>query len=96
LTTVGAVLYQRLKLPEGESFSKKEADELNVVEVEGIWYEEQPVAFVSKKLNAAEQNWDAREREAYAIYWAVEKKFREYIMFQDFELEIDHRSLKWA
>jgi hypothetical protein len=96
LTTLGAVLFQRVKLPKGETYSKKDEDQLNVIKVDEEWYEERPVAFISKKLTGAEQKWDAREREAYAIYWAIEKKFREYVMFQDFEVETDHRSLKWV
>jgi hypothetical protein len=96
LTTIGAVLFQRVKLTEGETYSKKEEEQMNVVQVDGQWYEEQPVAFISKKLTATEQAWDTREREAYAIYWAVEKKLKEYVMFQDFEVETDHQSLKWT
>eukprot|EP00916_Digyalum_oweni_P010954 GHVL01018225.1.p1 GENE.GHVL01018225.1~~GHVL01018225.1.p1 ORF type:complete len:170 (-),score=22.87 GHVL01018225.1:309-818(-) len=53
----------------------------------------QPIEYVSKKLST-EQRWDTREKEAYAIKWALEK-FREYIKIGKVILFSDHQSLKW-
>lgn len=55
---------------------------------------EKPIAFMSKKLNAAQRNYNTTELECLAAVLAI-KKFRHYIDGYEFELITDHASLKW-
>ena len=50
--------------------------------------------FASYKFKDAERRWSTREKEAYAIVWAVEK-FRTYVMAAPFEVYTDHENLRW-
>lgn len=56
--------------------------------------EENPIAFMSKKLNSAQRNYSVTEKECLAAIEAVEK-FRCYIELQEFEIITDHSSLVW-
>lgn len=49
--------------------------------------------FAAKSRTLAERNWDTRDRECYAIRWAVER-FREYTKAGKCVISIDHESLK--
>ena len=53
-----------------------------------------PVAFESKKLDRAQRNYSAYERELLAIIHAL-KKWRHYLYGATFEVCTDHESLKW-
>lgn len=53
-----------------------------------------PVEFYSKSLSKTQQNWPAREREAYAIVIAL-LKFDCYLRGRSFTVHTDHESLKW-
>ncbi|MCO5558830.1 hypothetical protein L7F22_012418 [Adiantum nelumboides] len=53
-----------------------------------------PIAFESKKLDCAQQNYSAYERELLAIIHAL-KKWRHYLFGATFEVRTDHESLKW-
>lgn len=55
---------------------------------------EHPIAYVSRSLNKAEQNYSATEREALAVIFAVEK-FQAYLGSRKFKVVTDHSSLKW-
>ena len=55
---------------------------------------ERPIAFYSRKLNRAQQNYSITELECYAAYMSI-KKFREYIEWHEFTVITDHASLKW-
>ena len=55
---------------------------------------ERPIAFYSKKLNRAQQNYSITELECLAAYLSI-KKFREYIEGHEFKVITDHASLKW-
>lgn len=55
---------------------------------------ENPVAYYSQKLNAAQQNYSVTEKECLAAVMAV-KRFRPYIELMEFTLITDHASLKW-
>lgn len=55
---------------------------------------EHPIAYVSRSLNKAEQNYSATEREALAVIFAVEK-FQAYLGSKKFKVVTDHSSLKW-
>jgi transposase InsO family protein len=53
-----------------------------------------PVEFYSKTLSQTQQNWPAREREAFAIVAALQK-FDHYVRGRSFVVHTDHESLKW-
>ena len=56
--------------------------------------EGRPVAFASKKLNQAQRNYSAYERELFAIVYAL-KQWRHYLYGAQFEVVFDHESIKW-
>ena len=53
-----------------------------------------PIAYTSRTLNKAEQNYSTTERELCAIIWGV-KQFRPYLLGQEFNIITDHRALTW-
>ena len=52
------------------------------------------VAFESKKLNNAQRNYSAYERELYAIVHSL-KKWRHYLYGATFDVPFDQESIKW-
>ena len=55
---------------------------------------ERPIAFYSKKLNRAQQNYSITELECLAAIKSIEK-FRAYLEGLEFKVITDHASLKW-
>ena len=53
-----------------------------------------PIAFESKKLNRAQQNYSAYERELFAIIHAL-RTWGHYLYGSQFEIVFDHESIKW-
>lgn len=55
---------------------------------------ERPVAYASRQLHQAEQNYSATERELLSVIWAT-KHFRCYLLGRRFTLVTDHSALRW-
>ena len=55
--------------------------------------EGRPIAFESKKLDKAQQNYSVYEKELYAIIHAL-RKWRHYLYGAEFEVLFDHESIK--
>ncbi|MEY4860558.1 MAG: hypothetical protein RL059_257 [Bacteroidota bacterium] len=55
---------------------------------------EQPIAFGSKKLSDIAKKWAIMEKEAYAMFAAF-KNLDYWLRAKVFELETDHRNLRW-
>ena len=53
-----------------------------------------PVAYESKKLNRAQQNYSTYERELFAIIYAL-RKWRHYLCGAQFEIVFYHESIRW-
>ncbi|EZG42860.1 putative Pol polyprotein, partial [Gregarina niphandrodes] len=53
-----------------------------------------PIEFGSRKLQPAEQRWDTRERELYAIRYFVDK-WHHYLCAAPFLVRTDHQNLKY-
>lgn len=56
--------------------------------------EEHPIAYFSKKLNAAQRNYSITELECLAAILCL-KRFRGYVEGMTFKIVTDHASLKW-
>lgn len=54
----------------------------------------QPVECQSHTLNDTQRNWPIREKEAYAIIWAL-RKFDDFLRGRSFTVHTDHKSLEW-
>lgn len=55
---------------------------------------EAPIAYMSQKLNAAQQNYSVTELECLAAILSVER-FRQYVEGMTFKIVTDHASLQW-
>ncbi|CAF1302602.1 unnamed protein product [Didymodactylos carnosus] len=53
-----------------------------------------PIAFMSRKLNAQQQNWSTIERECYAVLEAV-RLWDSYVSGNEFIVQTDHHPLCW-
>jgi len=56
--------------------------------------QDRPLAYASRILCKAEQNYNTTEKELLAIVWAV-KYFRSYLYGTKFKIITDHRPLVW-
>ncbi|KAJ1133341.1 hypothetical protein NDU88_011636 [Pleurodeles waltl] len=56
--------------------------------------QDQPVAFISRRLTPREKRWSAIEREAFAVVWSL-KKLRPYLFGTHFIVQTDHKPLLW-
>ena len=55
--------------------------------------QERPIAFASRKLSSAEQNYAARDKELLAVVYACER-WRHYLQGPEFTIRSDHQSLE--
>ena len=56
--------------------------------------EQKPIAYASRVLTRAEQNYSQLDREALALVFGV-KKFHQYVYGRKFQLETDHKPLTY-
>ena len=56
--------------------------------------QDKPIAFASRILNRAEQNYSTIEKELTAIVWAC-KHFKPYLLGRNFTIITDHKPLTW-
>ncbi|KAJ1133223.1 hypothetical protein NDU88_011520 [Pleurodeles waltl] len=56
--------------------------------------QDQPVAFISRRLTPREKRWSAIEREAFAVDWVL-KKLRPYLFGTHFIVQTDHNPRLW-
>ena len=55
---------------------------------------EHPVAYLSRKLDFAEEKCSIMEKECLAIIWAI-KQWHVYLYGNSFHVQTDHKSLQW-
>ena len=55
---------------------------------------EQPIAYMSQKLNKQQQNWNATEKECYAVISSIQK-WNHFVTGRDFTIRTDHHALCW-
>ncbi|EZG56544.1 putative enzymatic polyprotein, partial [Gregarina niphandrodes] len=55
---------------------------------------EVPLELASRKFNPTERRWDTRERELFAVKWAIEK-WRDYASLAHFVVRTDHNHLRY-
>lgn len=67
---------------------------LGTVLTQNINDEERVIAYASRRLNNAECNYSATEKECLAIVWGI-RKMRQYLEGYRFKVITDHLSLKW-
>ena len=57
--------------------------------------EERPISFISKSLNKTERKWSTIEKEAFAIFYALQK-WEDYLCDVKFTLQTDHKNLTYV
>jgi len=67
---------------------------LGAVLTQTIQGTERVIAFATRRLIAAEENYSATEKECLVIVWAI-RKLRCYLEGYRFEVITDHLALKW-
>ena len=56
--------------------------------------QDKPIAYASRTLNKAEQNYSTIEKEFEVIVWAC-KHFRNYLLGRTFTIVTDRKTLTW-
>lgn len=55
---------------------------------------ERPIQYMSQRLSKSQRNWPVVQREAFAIYTAMEK-FHQYLYGSEFTIKTDHKPLEY-
>jgi transposase InsO family protein len=87
-----------LKFPESELTFIIQVDASNygigAVLMQDSGQGEQPVAFMSQKLNKQQRNWNTTEKECFAVVTSI-RKWDHYITGHEFIVRTDHHALCW-
>ena len=55
---------------------------------------EKPIHYLSYKLTASQTNWPTIEKEAFAIFYALQK-LDQYLHYSEFVIRMDHKPLQY-
>lgn len=88
----------KLKAPRDDSMYVVQTDASDIGIGASLWQEQDgqlvPLEFASQKFTDTQRNWDTREKELYAVVYAL-KKWADYLILGHFKVKTDHINLKY-